>query len=143
MKNQQGGFSLIENMVSIMLLGLLAFGFIASSVTAIGMKKAGLQRSAAARAASTAMEPVFYQRGNRNGLQSALATFPKSITESETHQTYLVSITAINDHAGAAVNPSALPANGVIVITLSVPYSENTGGGVSTKTITPSYVTEF
>lgn len=146
MKRKQGGFSLIENLVSITLLGIVASGFIASSVAAVGMKNTGLQRSAATRAASTAMEPVFYQRGSRIGLQAALAGFPKSITESGTHKTYIASIASVRDYAGATIDPATLPAHGVIVITLSVPYSGspgNTGTAAQTKTITPSYTMEF
>lgn len=146
MKKEQGGFSLVENLVSITLLGIVASGFIASSVAAVGMKNTGLQRSAATRAASTAMEPVFYQRGSRAGLQAALAGFPKSITENGTHKTYAVSIASVQDYTGTTVDPTALPAHGVIVITLSVPYSGslgNTGAAAQTKTITPSYTMEF
>lgn len=144
MKNAQRGFSIIEGMVSMLVLSITAFGFLGSTVVSMSMKRTGMERSSAARAADSAMESLFYNKGNRDGLVLAMSNFPKQITSQGTSKAYTVSLLSMHDHVGNAADINALPAHGVIVVTLSVPYSENRSvGAASTKTITPSYVMEF
>lgn len=147
MKKTQAGISIIENMVAMTVLAIAGFSFLASSVMAITMKRVGIERSAASRAANTAVNPIFYQRGNRNGLISELNAFPKTITEDETHKSYTVSVASMQDHTGSTVTVGSLPTHGVLILTLSVPYSERIGvagqNNNLTKTLTPSYTLEF
>jgi len=144
MKNQKG-FSIIENMVAMSVMGIASFGFIATSVTAISMKKAGIERSAAARAADTAVNPLFYLRGDKVSLVNEISSFPKTVNEKETGRNYEITIASMQDHAGSAVSAASLGDHGVVLLTLNVPYSDRigTGVGVANKFISPTYTLKF
>jgi len=144
MMNNQNGMSIIENLVAMTVLSIAGFGFIATSVASIGMMKTGVERSAAARAASSVANTLYYQRGNRAGLAAELISFPKTVVEDETHKTYTVEIASLNNHVGSAVSASALPKHGVMVMTLAVNYSERPGLMQSVKkTLHQTYTMDF
>lgn len=143
MKHQKG-LSIIENLVAMAVLSIAGFGFIATSVASIGMMKTGIERSAAARAASSVANGLYYQRGNSAGLAAELLSFPKTVVEDETHKTYTVELASLNDHAGSAVSAASLPTHGVVVMTLAVPYSERPGSMQSVpKTLHQTYTMDF
>lgn len=143
---KQNGFTIIENLVAMSVMSIAAFGYIASTVTAITMKKTGVERTAAARAADTAVNPVFYLRGDRASLINEIASFPKVVNEKETRKDYTVSIAALQDHSGATVTTGSLPAHGILLMTVNVPYTDKIGasaGGALNKSVSPTYTVEF
>lgn len=141
---RQAGFSLVENMVAVSILMLVLMGSMASSALSKSVERVAVLRSAAIRAVGIAVAPVQAKKGQAAQLYAALKAFPKNVYLAETHLTYTVSLAAITDYTGAAVNLNVAPVgNEVMFATFSTSYVERIGGGSRTVSVTPTYVFSF
>ena len=135
----QRGFALMEVMVSISILTICIFGMLGSTASAMKQQRLASHRAQTARALQQVAEPLLFQSGNLNNIQTALGTgWPKTVVEGR--KTYSINLVAIRNYENVLIengshqpDPAVIsPTDSPITVTLSAVVPNETNLTVGT-----------
>ena len=151
---KQSGFSLLENMIAVLLLSIGAIGIGLSTATTIKINSDNLQRSMALNAASIALENLYIAARSDDGttLRTGLDTFTGADgasvssnpnTAGSDRDQFIVRVTEAVDAAGVDVLNNPAPYVSPVTVGVQVDYEGNAGKNVQGVDEVKSALTSF
>lgn len=107
-RRSQGGFTLVEIMVALLVFMLGALGIALYTAASLKTTATNQVRSTALKAASLAVEPVLYHT-RPDCLQTVLGTFPKSVLADNGKDSYTVSLVTAQDGTSTTIASGTTP----------------------------------
>jgi prepilin-type N-terminal cleavage/methylation domain-containing protein len=151
---RQSGFSLLENLIAVVLLSIGAIGIGLSTATTIKINSDNLQRAMALNAASIALENLYIASLSDDGatLRIGLDTFTGADgalvssnpnTAGSDRDQFVVRVTQAVDAAGRDVLTNAAPYVSPVTVGVQVDYEGNAGNNVPGVEEVKSALTSF